>query len=91
MENLIKKVSEDAGITETQASVAVETMAKFVKDRVPPIIHKQLDKIFAGYSLEESIRNQVGELGGDMRDKAGELAKDLKTAFENAFKSTKKS
>lgn len=89
MEDLKKLVSEKAGITEGQATIATEVILQYVKDRLPTIVHNQMDKIFAGQSLEESIRNQVEELGSEVKDRTEGLAKDLKSAFESAFKSKK--
>lgn len=82
---------EKSGITEEQASSSVETVTKYIKDRVPQIIHSQLDKIIAGMSLEESIRNQVDDLGSEVKERTEGLAKDLKNAFEGAFRSKKDS
>jgi len=55
------------------------------------MVHHQLDKIFAGMSLEASIRNQVEDLGSDVKERTEGLARDLKHAFEGAFKSKKDS
>ena len=89
MEDLKKLVVEKAAITEAQASIAIETTVKYIKDRIPSIVHQQFDKIVAGQSLEESIKSQVNELGGEVRERTESLAKDLKTAFEDAFRSKK--
>ncbi|MDQ3050979.1 MAG: hypothetical protein M3Q95_08855 [Bacteroidota bacterium] len=89
MEELKRKVVESAGITDAQATIATETVIRYLKDRVPPILHSQLDKIFAGSSLEDSIRSQVGGLGSDVKERTEGLARDLKQAFEEAFRSKK--
>ncbi|MBL0342604.1 MAG: hypothetical protein IPP71_17930 [Bacteroidetes bacterium] len=60
-----------------------------MKARVPGVMHAQLDKIFAGNSLEESIRQQVEDIGSELKNKTEGLAKDLKNAFEGAFSSKK--
>ncbi len=89
MEELRKKVADSAGITEEQSAIAAETVIRYLKDRVPPIIHSQLDKIFNGYTLEDSVRNQVGDLGNEVKERTEGLARDLKQAFEGAFRSKK--
>ena len=89
MDDLKKQVMEKSGLSEAQAITVIETVVKYIKDRVPPIIHNQLDKIVAGMSLEESIRNQVENIGGEVKDRTESLARDLKNAFEGAFKSKK--
>jgi hypothetical protein len=91
MNEITKLVMEKAGLTEEQASASVETVTNYIKDRVPQMVHGQLDKIIAGMSLEESIRNQVDDLGSEVKERTEGLARDLKNAFEGAFKSKKDS
>lgn len=43
MEDLIKKLTETAGITEEQAAKAVETVVNFIKDKLPPMMHGVVD------------------------------------------------
>ncbi len=89
MEELKNLVKEKAGISAEQASVAIETVLTYMKDRLPKVVHPQLDKIAAGQSLEESIRGKVEEIGSEVRERTEELAKDLKDAFDGAFRSRK--
>lgn len=89
MEELKNLVKEKAGVTDEQANLAIGAIISFVKDRTPGVIHSQLDKIFEGQSLEDSIKQQVGDLGSEVKNRAEGLAKDLKTAFEGAFGSKK--
>jgi hypothetical protein len=53
MEELIKQVSERAGISEEQARSAVETVAGFLKERVPAPYNSYVDN-FLGASGGES-------------------------------------
>ena len=39
MEDLIKKLTETAGITEEQAAKAVATVVDFIKEKFPPMMH----------------------------------------------------
>lgn len=48
MEELIKRVSERAGITEEQARTAVETVAEFLKERVPAPYSSYIDSFMSG-------------------------------------------
>lgn len=89
MEDLRKKVAVASGVTEEQAAIAAETVIRYLKDRVPPIVHSQLDKIFNGSTLEDSIRNQVEDLGSEVKERTEGLGRDLKQAFEGAFRSKK--
>jgi hypothetical protein len=89
MDELKKLVMDNAGISEIQATASIDTVANFIKDRLPHLVHHQLDQIIAGMSLEESIRNQAEELGSEVKERTEGLARDLKNAFEGAFKSKK--
>ncbi len=64
MEELIRQVSERAGISEEQARTAVQTVAEFAKERVPAPYNSYIDKYLGG-----SEGGQVGGLG----DIAGQL------------------
>ena len=48
MEELIKRVSERAGISEEQARTAVETVAEFLKERVPAPYSSYIDSFMSG-------------------------------------------
>ena len=48
MEELIKQVSERAGISEEQAKAAVETVAGFLKERVPAPYNSYVDNFLSG-------------------------------------------
>ena len=89
MDELNKQVMEQAGISEQQAAAAIDAVSKFIKQRIPNITHQQLDKILAGQSLEESIRKQVEVIGSEVRERTEIFAKDIKNAFEDAFRSKK--
>lgn len=48
MEELINRVSERAGITEEQARSAVETVAEYLKERVPAPYSSYIDSFMSG-------------------------------------------
>ena len=50
MEELIKRVSEKAGISEEQARSAVETVAEYLKERVPAPYSSYIDSFMSGGS-----------------------------------------
>lgn len=62
MDELIKQVSERAGISEDQARAAVETVAGFLKERIPAPYNSYVDS-FLGTS--------GGEGGGGIGDMLG--------------------
>ncbi len=63
MEELIKQVSERAGISEEQAKAAVETVAGFLKERVPAPYNSYVDSFLGGGS-GESGGGLLGSLSG---------------------------
>ena len=65
MEELIRRVSEQAGISEDQARSAVNAVAGFLKEKVPPAYSGYIDNFLSGGSGGEGggISN-LGGLGG---------------------------
>ncbi|MGC9394412.1 MAG: DUF2267 domain-containing protein [Anaerolineae bacterium] len=58
MDELVKLVSEKAGIQKGQAKTAVETVVKFLKDKLPAPIAGQLDAVLSN----EAVMGQAGQL-----------------------------
>lgn len=48
MEDLIKKLTESAGINEEQAAKAIETVVNFIKEKLPPMMHGVVDNFIGG-------------------------------------------
>lgn len=63
MDELIKQVSEKAGISEDQARTAITTVVTFLKSRLPEPIASQLDSFTGGESAG----------GGDLSDMASKV------------------
>lgn len=63
MEELIRRVSEKAGISEEQARSAVQTVADFLKERVPAPYNSYIDNFMSG-SGEAPGTGESGGLGG---------------------------
>ena len=51
MEELVKLVSKKTGISQDQAKIAVETVIKFLKEKLPGPIAAQIDGILSGNIL----------------------------------------
>ena len=66
MEELIKQVSERAGISEEQARAAVETVAGFLKERVPAPYNSYVDNFLGGGGESSGgfLDTLSGTLGG---------------------------
>jgi nucleoid DNA-binding protein len=58
MDELIKLVSKKAGISDTQAKTAVETVMKFLKDKLPAPLDSQIESILSGGDMPD-----IGDLG----------------------------
>ena len=58
MDELVKLVSEKAGIQEAQAETAVETVVNFLKKKLPAPLAGQLDAVLAN----EAVMGQASQL-----------------------------
>lgn len=62
MEQLSKLIAKKVGITEAQASQAVEMVLNFLKDKLPPAIGSQLDNFIgdddkdSGLDLDDAAK-----------------------------------
>jgi hypothetical protein len=63
MENLVKLVSQKAGISEAQAKTAVETVIGFLKQKLPAPLAGQIDAVLAGANLDD-LSKGIGGLFG---------------------------
>ena len=71
MEELIKLVSQKAGIPEAQAKTAVETVMGFIKEKLPAPMAAQLDGLIAANAgqaagmADNLLKGLGGMLGGN--------------------------
>ena len=74
MENaLLDQLKQQAGLTEEQAIKAVQTMATFIKGKVPPMMHGMIDN-FLGE--QESMLDKMKNLGETAKENAEDFAKE---------------
>jgi uncharacterized protein (DUF2267 family) len=68
MKQIVDLVKQKAGISEDQARTAVNTVAGFIKDRLPPQIASQIDAVLDGKDVS-SIGKNLGNVfgGGDKK------------------------
>lgn len=64
MDELIKLVSQKTGLPQDKAKVAVETVIKFLKGKLPPAIAGQIDTVLAGGNLPDTLTKGLGGLLG---------------------------
>jgi uncharacterized protein (DUF2267 family) len=67
MDELIKTVTAKAGISESQAKSAVETVVSFIKDKMPGGIGGQVESFLTGNA------STVGNIIDTVKDKASGL------------------
>ena len=72
MDELVKKLQEDAGLTAEQAVVAAQSMKAYLKNKMPEALANKLDDMFNGKKVE---------YGDILRDKANDLADNGKSAL----------
>jgi len=71
VDQLIGQVSQRAGISPDQARTAVQTVAEFVKQRLPGPMASQVDGILAGQSSGGTPN--MGNLGGQAQQTMGNV------------------
>ena len=62
MEELVREISNRAGISEEQAQQAVETVISFLKGRLPAPMASQIDTLL-GSGSPGGLTDQLGQLG----------------------------
>ena len=67
MDELIKRITEKTGISEDQARSAVNTVAGFLKEKLPAPLAGQVDNVLSG--------------GGGMADTLGDAAAKVGNIF----------
>ena len=65
MEELLKSVSEKAGITIDQAKAAVSAVSDYVKDKMP-VVGEQVDAFLKGEKTEK-----ITDMAKSLKDKLG--------------------
>jgi hypothetical protein len=63
MDELVKLVSQKAGLSEEVARMAVETVLAYLKKKLPAPIAGQIDSVLGGASLEKDLGGLVKGLG----------------------------
>lgn len=86
MQELIKKVSETAGISEEQAKKSIETVSKYLKDNVPDILKSQIDNLINGGKLSEGIIEKLKSSAVDAKEKSEDVLKDAAEKTEEILK-----
>lgn len=68
MEALIKMITEKTGISQSQATTAIQTVVSFLKDKMPAGIGNQVESFIQGGGKES-----FGGIADNLAEKAGGL------------------
>ncbi len=71
--NLLEQLKAKAGLSEEQALKAVQTIADFIKSKVPPMMHGMIDNFL---TEEESIMDKMKDIADTAKDNVEDFAKD---------------
>jgi hypothetical protein len=64
VDELIKQVSEKAGISEQQARIAVETVMDYAKAKLPPGLASQVEGMISGKTDLSGLGGMMGGMLG---------------------------
>jgi hypothetical protein len=92
MQELIKKITEEAGISMEQASKAFHTVVDHVKSMLPPAFASNIDSMIGNKPTdatavngaensatnEASMMDKAGDMAGNAKDKITDMAGDAK-------------
>jgi hypothetical protein len=62
--DLVKLVSSKTGLNEEMATLAVDTVIGFIKEKLPPEFAGQLDGLLSGGGGESAASGILGKIGG---------------------------
>jgi len=63
MDELIKRITEQTGISEDQARSAVNTVAAFLKQKLPAPIAGQIDNVLGGGGMTDKLGDAASKVG----------------------------
>ncbi|MEO6166717.1 MAG: hypothetical protein ABIO46_06330 [Chitinophagales bacterium] len=89
MEDLIKKVTAAAGISEEQAKKSIETISGYIKDRLPDSFKSQIDNLVNGGTLTAGMKTKMSAVADELRDKAEDVIDDMREKLSDIFSSKK--
>jgi hypothetical protein len=78
MQELIQNIMAKAGISEQQATVAVNTTKDFIRSKVPPMATGMVDQFFSGTFDPSAALKAAASQQSDFMSKAREAAEDAR-------------
>ena len=90
MTTLNSYLVENSELSMKQADVVVNLTKMYIKERVPKILHSNIEEIFNGNSLQGSFKERINEMGDELQNHTDSLASDLKETLDRTFGTKKK-
>ena len=63
MDEIIKRITEKTGISEDQARSAVNTVAGFLKEKLPAPLAGQVDNVLSGGGMTDTLGDAAAKVG----------------------------
>ena len=64
MAELIKRITEQTGISADQAKSAINTVSGYLKEKLPAPLASQVDNVLNGGGMSDTLGNAASKLGG---------------------------
>jgi hypothetical protein len=82
LKNLLK---QNTNCTDEQADKAIETIAGYLKAKMPSSFHTEIDNMMAGKKLGEAFKQKLTDATADFRDKAEDVIKEVTESISDLF------
>lgn len=83
--SLTEHLTHETGLKKEDAEKVSEVALEFVKERIPQVLHKDIESVFGGSTLGDSFRHRMNDLSDEIHDRTNSLANDLKEAINKTF------
>jgi len=89
MQEIIDKVKQSSGITDEQAKNSINTVAEYLKSKMPKSLHSQIDNMLKGEKFSDSLKETFMDAAVEAKEKSQEVLKDVVEKTEEAAKNIK--
>ena len=74
MSKLTEQLVQDAGLSNDQATKAVEVITSYLKSKFPKALHDEVDTVMKDGNFGDAFKSNLKDLGGKAEDTAKEVA-----------------
>jgi len=64
MEELIKRITEQTGISADQAKSAINMVSGYLKEKLPAPLANQVENVLNGGGMSDTLGNAASKIGG---------------------------